>query len=80
MRLCRFDANRLGVVDGGHVRDVTAALDVLPACLVAGIQADEVQAKHRRFVTAHLRASNRDDIEKARLEDARRPAPSEAGV
>src|SRR5436853_3304480 len=38
MRLCRFDENRLGVVDpptslgagGETVRDVTAALDVLP--------------------------------------------------
>src|SRR5438067_1256625 len=31
MRLCRFDNNRLGLVEDGHVRDVTAALDVLPA-------------------------------------------------
>ena len=30
MRLCRFDDNRLGVVDGSIVRDVTAALDVVP--------------------------------------------------
>lgn len=32
MRLCRFGENRLGVVDGETVRDVTAALDVLPEC------------------------------------------------
>jgi 2-keto-4-pentenoate hydratase/2-oxohepta-3-ene-1,7-dioic acid hydratase in catechol pathway len=31
MKLCRYDEGRLGVVDGDHVRDVTAALDVLPA-------------------------------------------------
>ena len=31
MRLCRFDNDRLGVVDGDVVRDVTAALDVIPA-------------------------------------------------
>lgn len=31
MRLCRFNDDRLGVVDGATVRDVTAALDVLPA-------------------------------------------------
>lgn len=31
MRLCRFGENRLGLVSDGHVRDVTAALDVLPA-------------------------------------------------
>jgi 2-keto-4-pentenoate hydratase/2-oxohepta-3-ene-1,7-dioic acid hydratase in catechol pathway len=30
MRLCRFDDNRLGVVDGPIVRDVTAALDAVP--------------------------------------------------
>jgi 2-keto-4-pentenoate hydratase/2-oxohepta-3-ene-1,7-dioic acid hydratase in catechol pathway len=32
MLLCRFDENRLGIVDGANVLDVTAALDVLPAC------------------------------------------------
>ena len=31
MRLCRFGENRLGVVDGDQVRDVTAALEELPA-------------------------------------------------
>lgn len=30
MRLCRFDDNRLGLVNGTTVRDVSAALDVLP--------------------------------------------------
>ena len=30
MRLCRFDENRLGIVEGESVRDVTPALDVLP--------------------------------------------------
>jgi 2-keto-4-pentenoate hydratase/2-oxohepta-3-ene-1,7-dioic acid hydratase in catechol pathway len=30
MRLCRFGDNRLGLVEGQSVRDVTAALDVLP--------------------------------------------------
>jgi 2-keto-4-pentenoate hydratase/2-oxohepta-3-ene-1,7-dioic acid hydratase in catechol pathway len=32
MRLCRFGDDRLGVVEGASVRDVTAALDVLPTC------------------------------------------------
>jgi 2-keto-4-pentenoate hydratase/2-oxohepta-3-ene-1,7-dioic acid hydratase in catechol pathway len=32
MKLCRFDDARLGVVEGSDVRDVTSALDVLPAC------------------------------------------------
>jgi 2,4-diketo-3-deoxy-L-fuconate hydrolase len=31
MRLCRFDSGRLGVAEGNSLRDVTAALDVLPA-------------------------------------------------
>lgn len=31
MRLCRFDDSRLGLVEGASVRDVTAALDVLPS-------------------------------------------------
>jgi len=30
MRLCRFGDGQLGLVAGGHVRDVTAVLDVLP--------------------------------------------------
>jgi len=31
MKLCRFNDGRLGIVEDGHVRDVTAALDALPA-------------------------------------------------
>jgi 2-keto-4-pentenoate hydratase/2-oxohepta-3-ene-1,7-dioic acid hydratase in catechol pathway len=31
MRLCRFGEGRLGLVEGDRVRDVTAALDALPA-------------------------------------------------
>lgn len=31
MRLCRFGEGRLGLVEDGYVRDVTAALDVLPS-------------------------------------------------
>ena len=31
MRLCRFGEGRLGLVEGGSVRDVTAALDELPS-------------------------------------------------
>lgn len=32
MRFCRFGDGRVGVVEGSMVRDVTAALEVLPAC------------------------------------------------
>ncbi len=31
MRLCRYNDNRLGLVDGDQIADVTAALNVLPA-------------------------------------------------
>src|SRR5262245_24924588 len=31
MRLCRFGNGRIGIVEGANVRDVTKALDVLPA-------------------------------------------------
>lgn len=31
MRLCRFGEGRLGLIEGSNVRDVTAALDVLPS-------------------------------------------------
>jgi len=31
MKLCRFNDNRLGLVEGSGIKDVTAALDVLPA-------------------------------------------------
>ncbi len=31
MKICRFDDNRLGVVEGDVVRDVTAALEILPS-------------------------------------------------
>ena len=30
MKICRFDNDRLGVVEGDRVLDVTGALDVLP--------------------------------------------------
>ena len=32
MKFCRFGEGRLGLVEDSHVRDVTAALEVLPAC------------------------------------------------
>jgi 2-keto-4-pentenoate hydratase/2-oxohepta-3-ene-1,7-dioic acid hydratase in catechol pathway len=30
MKVCRFDENRLGIIEGGSVADVTSALDVIP--------------------------------------------------
>ena len=57
MRLCRFGEGRLGVVEGENVRDVSAALDVLPAyryplpehdVLIANL--DKVLARARALV------------------------------
>jgi len=57
MKLCRFGDHRLGVVEGDHVRDVTAALDVLPEyryplprhdVLIANL--DQVAARARAIV------------------------------
>jgi 2-keto-4-pentenoate hydratase/2-oxohepta-3-ene-1,7-dioic acid hydratase in catechol pathway len=55
MKLCRFNDGRLGLVDGDHIRDVTAALDVLPAYryplpsfdpLIANLDAVAARARH----------------------------------
>jgi 2-keto-4-pentenoate hydratase/2-oxohepta-3-ene-1,7-dioic acid hydratase in catechol pathway len=55
MRVCRFDDNRLGVVDGGHVRDVTAALDVLPSCRYP-LPAGDLFIEHLEAVRARIEA------------------------
>ena len=58
MKLCRFGEDRLGVVEGDRVRDVTAALEVLPAyryplprhdVLIANLE--KVAARARAIVT-----------------------------
>src|SRR5687767_14982893 len=57
MKFCRFGDHRLGVVEGNQVRDVTAALEVLPTyryplpghdVLIAGL--DAVAARARAIV------------------------------
>jgi 2-keto-4-pentenoate hydratase/2-oxohepta-3-ene-1,7-dioic acid hydratase in catechol pathway len=55
MRLCRFGENRLGLVSAGEVRDVTAALDVLPSYRYPLPQADPLIA-HLPDVVARIRA------------------------
>jgi 2,4-didehydro-3-deoxy-L-rhamnonate hydrolase len=45
MRLCRFDDDRLGLVDGETVRDVTGALELLPAYRVPLPRFDPVIAE-----------------------------------
>lgn len=55
MRLCRFGENRLGLVGAEDVRDVTAALDVLPTYRYPLPQADPLIA-HLPEVMARVRA------------------------
>ena len=47
MRLCRFNDNRLGIVDGAIVRDVTAALEVLPQAALSVSDARHVDRPSR---------------------------------
>jgi 2-keto-4-pentenoate hydratase/2-oxohepta-3-ene-1,7-dioic acid hydratase in catechol pathway len=55
MRLCRFGDGRLGVVEGESVRDVTAALDVLPACRYP-LPSYDLLIAHLDQVAARVRA------------------------
>jgi 2-keto-4-pentenoate hydratase/2-oxohepta-3-ene-1,7-dioic acid hydratase in catechol pathway len=54
MRLCRFGNGRLGAVDGETVRDVTAALDVLPGYRYPFPEHD-IFIAHLDAVTARVR-------------------------
>jgi 2-keto-4-pentenoate hydratase/2-oxohepta-3-ene-1,7-dioic acid hydratase in catechol pathway len=58
MRLCRFGEGRLGVVDGSQVRDVTAALDVLPSYRHP-LPSFDVLIAHLDRVTEHVRSIER---------------------
>jgi 2-keto-4-pentenoate hydratase/2-oxohepta-3-ene-1,7-dioic acid hydratase in catechol pathway len=55
LRLCRFDDNRLGIVEGESVRDVTAALDVLPQARYP-FPTHDVLIAHLDDVTARAKA------------------------
>ncbi len=59
MKLCRFDDHRLGVVEGGNVRDVTAALDVLPGYRYP-LPAHDVLVANLPQVLARVRAIVKD--------------------
>lgn len=59
MRLCRFGENRLGVVDGDQVRDVTAALEELPAYRYPFPAGDMLMANLEKVATrAHALATS----------------------
>jgi 2-keto-4-pentenoate hydratase/2-oxohepta-3-ene-1,7-dioic acid hydratase in catechol pathway len=59
MRLCRFGEDRLGVVEGSNVRDVTAALEVLPASRYPLPRHDVLMANLAK-VTARITAIAKD--------------------
>jgi 2-keto-4-pentenoate hydratase/2-oxohepta-3-ene-1,7-dioic acid hydratase in catechol pathway len=59
MKFCRFDDERLGLVDGNSVRDVTAALDVLPRCSYPLPQHD-IFIANLEAVTTRARAVAKD--------------------
>ena len=55
MKLCRFGANRLGVVEGSCVRDVTAAIEALPCCYRYPLPPHDIFIANLQQVTAHIR-------------------------
>ncbi|MBI1760744.1 MAG: fumarylacetoacetate hydrolase family protein [Acidobacteria bacterium] len=55
MKICRFGANRLGLVEGAQVRDVSAALEVLPSYQYPWPQGDPLLL-HWEAVVARARA------------------------
>src|SRR4029453_2644882 len=59
MKFCRFDDERLGLVDGNSVRDVTTALDVLPRCSYPLPQHD-IFIANLEAVTTRARAVAKD--------------------
>jgi 2-keto-4-pentenoate hydratase/2-oxohepta-3-ene-1,7-dioic acid hydratase in catechol pathway len=54
MRLCRFGEGRLGVVEGTLLKDVTAALDVLPGCTYP-LPTHDIFIEHLDSVAARIR-------------------------
>ena len=59
MKLCRFDNDRFGVVEGDSVRDVTAVLDRLPAYRVPLPRFDPVIAALGALIPELLKAAAR---------------------
>lgn len=55
MRICRFDSNRLGLVEGDEVLDVTAALEVIPPQRYP-LPRHDLMIEHLAAVTARAKA------------------------
>ena len=56
MKICRFDDNRLGLVQGDFVLDVTAALDALPAYRYPLPRTDQL-IEHLEMLKPHILAA-----------------------
>jgi 2,4-didehydro-3-deoxy-L-rhamnonate hydrolase len=70
MRLARYDDNRLGLVEGARVRDVSAVLSELPALrwpLPLGDQLIEVLPRLKEKILAAAKTSSPRDLADARL-------------
>ncbi len=57
MKLCRFDDDRFGLIEGEQVADVTAALEILPARRWAYAAGDPVIANLRQLTPAIAKAA-----------------------
>jgi len=55
MKLCRFGANRLGLVEGSDVRDVTAAIEALPCCYRYPLPRDDIFIVNLPTITSHVK-------------------------
>ncbi len=76
MRLCRFNDDRLGLVEGDGILDVSAALGVLPSCTYPLPQHDLLVA-HLPAVRAKVEelSANRAGLARHRIADVRLLSP-----
>ena len=73
MRLCRYNDNRLGLVEGDRIADVTAALDAIPPCSWP-LPPGDLLIRHLDAVGARARALAAD-AERIAVADARLLSP-----
>jgi len=57
MKLCRFDEDRLGLMEGESLRDVTAALEALPCCYPYPLPSHDVLIANLDEVIARVKAA-----------------------
>lgn len=74
MRLCRFDDNRIGVVEGDVIRDVTAIRDLLPALRWPVPPGDQL-ISHLPQLKDRIRAAAADGAQTVKLSDVKLLSP-----